>query len=96
LLNVGFVYLVSLVEWVSNPIPVNKKKGNIHVCMDFHDLNNAYPEDNFLTPFINQILNECVGRIVSSFMDGFSGYKQIEIKPEYQHKITFVCPWIYF
>ena len=26
-------------------------------------------------------------------MDGFSGYNQIQIKPEDQHKITFICPW---
>jgi hypothetical protein len=26
-------------------------------------------------------------------MDGFSGYNQIQIKPEYQHKMTFICPW---
>jgi hypothetical protein len=26
-------------------------------------------------------------------MDGFSGYNQIQIKPEEQHKTTFICPW---
>jgi hypothetical protein len=26
-------------------------------------------------------------------MDGFSGYNQIQIKPEDQHKMTFICPW---
>jgi hypothetical protein len=26
-------------------------------------------------------------------MDGFSGYNQIQIKLEYQHKMTFICPW---
>ena len=25
LLNAGFIYLVPLTEWVSNPLPVNKK-----------------------------------------------------------------------
>ena len=28
-----------------------------------------------------------------SFMDGFSGYNQIQIKLEDQHKKTFICPW---
>ena len=27
------------------------------------------------------------------FMDGFSGYNQIQIKPEDQHKIAFIFPW---
>jgi hypothetical protein len=35
LLNVGFIYPVPLIEWVSNPIPIDKKQGTIHVCMDF-------------------------------------------------------------
>eukprot|EP00253_Pinus_taeda_P019998 PITA_19998 len=26
-------------------------------------------------------------------MDGFSGYNQISIHPEDQHKTTFICPW---
>jgi hypothetical protein len=93
LLNVGFIYLVPLTEWVSNLIPVNKKQGTICVCMEFHDLNKSCPKDNFLTPFIDQILDECAGSEVFSFMDGFSGYNQIQIKPEDQHKMEFICPW---
>ena len=93
LLNVGFIYLVPLTEWVSNTVPVNKKKGIIHVCMEFHDLKKACTKDNFPTPFIDQILDECVGSEVFYFMDGFSGYNQIHIKPKDQHKTTFICPW---
>ena len=26
-------------------------------------------------------------------MDGFSGYNQIQTKPEDQHKTAFICPW---
>jgi hypothetical protein len=26
-------------------------------------------------------------------MDGFSGYNQINIVPEDQHKTAFICPW---
>jgi hypothetical protein len=29
-------------------------------------------------------------------MDGFSGYNQIQIKPEDQHKTKFICPWCTF
>jgi hypothetical protein len=93
LLNDGFIYPVPLTEWVSNPIPVNKKQGTICVFMEFHDLNKECPKDNFQTPFIDQILDECVGSKVFSFMDEFSGYNQIQIKPEDQHKKTFIFPW---
>jgi hypothetical protein len=79
---------------VSNPVLANKKQGTIHVCMDFHDLSNAFLKDNFPTPFINHIVDECVGCEVFYFMDGFSRYNQIQIKPEDQHKMNFICPWV--
>jgi hypothetical protein len=74
---INYLMLVSstqfpLTELVSNPIPVNNKQGTICVCMYFGDLNKACPKDNFLTPFIDQSLNECVGSEVFSFMEGFS------------------------
>jgi hypothetical protein len=53
ILYVGFIYLVPLTEWVSIPIPINKKKGTIRVCMDFRVLNKARRKDNFPTPFID-------------------------------------------
>jgi hypothetical protein len=72
---------------------VNKKQGTIRVCMEFHALNKSCPKDNFLTPFIDQILDKCVDSEVFYFMDRFSGYNQIQIKLEDQHKTTFICPW---
>jgi hypothetical protein len=93
LFKAGFIYPVQLTQWVSNPIPVKKKQGTIRVCMEFHDLNKACPKDNFPTPFIDQIVDECIGYEVFYFMDGFSGYNQIQINPKDQHKTTFICPW---
>ena len=81
LLKYGFVYSVPLMKWLSNPVPVDKKQGTICVCTDFRDLNWAYPKDNFPTSFIDQILDECAESEVYSFMDSFSGYNHIQIKP---------------
>ena len=58
---------------------VMKKQGTIHVCVDYRDINRAYPKDNFPTPFIDQIINDCEGSELFSFMDGFSSYNPIEI-----------------
>jgi hypothetical protein len=44
-------------------------------------------------PFINQIIDNCVGSVIFSFMDGFSRYNQIDIFPVDQHKTTFIYPW---
>jgi hypothetical protein len=81
-LNVGFIYLVPLNVWVSNPVPVDTKKGITFLCMYFRDLNKECPKDNFPTPFIDQILDECARSKVFYFMDEFSGYNQIQIKPK--------------
>ena len=93
LVKAGFTYLVPLNEWVLNLILVDKKQGTIRVCTDFRDLNRACPKDNFPSPFIDQILDECAGSEVFSFMDSFSRYNQIQIKPENKHKTAFICPW---
>jgi hypothetical protein len=89
----GFIYPIAYTSWVSNPVPVDKKKGSIRVCTEFRDLNNACPKDNFPTPFIDQIIDDCAGHEALSFMDGFSGYNQIQIHLADQYKTAFITPW---
>ena len=93
LLKVGFIYPVPLTEWVSNIVPVNKKQDTIRVCIDVTDLNKACPKNNFPTLHIDQIIDNYAGSVIFSFMDGFSGYNQIEILPSDQHKTAFIFPW---
>jgi hypothetical protein len=61
--------------------------------VDYRDLNKDFPKDNFPTPFIDHIIDDCDRCKVFSFMDGFSGYNQIEIILEDQHKTAFICLW---
>jgi hypothetical protein len=93
LLKVGFIYSVDLTDWVSNLISVDKKQGTIRVCVDYRDINKACHKDNFPTSFVDQIVDDCAGSEIFSLMDGFSGYNQINIVPEDQHKTAFICPW---
>ena len=87
----GFIYPIEYTTWVSNPVPILKKHGTIRVCTNFRDLNKACPKDNFPTPFIDQIIYECAGHEVLSFMDGFSGYNQITIRCA---KIFLIGSWL--
>jgi hypothetical protein len=89
----GFIYPIAYTSWVSNPVPINKKQGTIHVCTEFCDLNHACPKDNFPTPFIDQIIDDYADHEALSFMDNFSGYNQIQIHPVDQYKTTFTTPW---
>jgi hypothetical protein len=93
LLKSGFIYPIPLTEWVSNIVSVAKKQGTIHVCVDYRDINKACPKYNYPTPFIDQIIDNCAGSFIFSFMDGFFGYNQIDILPADQHKTTFIFPW---
>jgi hypothetical protein len=44
-------------------------------------------------PFIDQIIDDCAGHEALSFMDGFSGYNQIQIHLTVQCKTAFTTPW---
>jgi hypothetical protein len=88
----GFVYHLSLTDWVSNIVLVMKKQGTNCVCVDYRDINKACPKDNYPTPFFDQIVDDCVESEIFSLMDGFSSYNQINILPTDQHKTSFIFP----
>ena len=50
-------------------------------------------KDNYPLPKMDHILQKVVGAERISMMDGFSGYNQIKVLPEYQEKTTFTTPW---
>ena len=58
--------------------------------MDFIDLNNACPKDNFPLPRIDQLVDSTAGHELLTFMDAFSGYNQILMKEEDWEKTAFV------
>jgi hypothetical protein len=61
--------------------------------VDFRELNKATYRDYFPLPFIDQVLDTLSGKRYFSFLDGFSGYNQIQISSEHQDKTTFTYPW---
>lgn len=79
-------------DWVSNIVLATKKQGPIRVCVDYRDINKACTKDNYPTPYINQIVDDFTENKIFSFMDGFSGYNQINILPIIQPKTIFICP----
>eukprot|EP00253_Pinus_taeda_P024988 PITA_24988 len=93
LLNVNFIYPISDSQWVSPLVIVPKKNGKWRVCIDYRELNKATLKDHFPLPFIDQVLDTLAGKKYFSFLDGFSGYNQIQVTPEDQEKTTFTCPW---
>ncbi|MCO5586554.1 hypothetical protein L7F22_040495 [Adiantum nelumboides] len=93
LLKVGFIYPVSNFEWVSPVVVIHKKNGKWRVYIDYKPLNTATKRDHFSLPFQDEILNEVAGHERYTVCDGYSGYYQIRIAEEDQHKTTFIIPW---
>ena len=63
------------------------------VCIDYKKLNDGTRKDHFPLPFVDQMLETVVGHEIYCFLDGYSGYNQIEIALEEQDKTTFTCPF---
>eukprot|EP00253_Pinus_taeda_P026620 PITA_26620 len=93
LLDVNFIYPIFDSKWVFPLVVVLKKNGKWRICVDYRELNKATQKDHFPLPFIDQVLDTLAGKKFFSFLDGFSGYNQIQIALEYQDKTTFTCPW---
>ena len=62
------------------------------VCIDYRKLNSVTKKDHYPLPFIDQILERLSGQNFYCFLDGYSGYNQIEIHENDQEKTTFTCP----
>ena len=60
-LNVGFLSVVEYPEWLANVVPVPKKDGKVRVCVDFRDLNNARPKDDFPLQHIDMLVDRTAG-----------------------------------
>ncbi|KAI5338184.1 hypothetical protein L3X38_017455 [Prunus dulcis] len=70
LINVGFIREVQYPTSLASIVPV--KNGQIRICIDFRDLNNACPKDEFPLPITELLVDVTTGFGASSFMDRFS------------------------
>ena len=62
------------------------------MCIDYRKLNSVTKKDHYPLPFPDQILEKLSGQNFYCFLDGYSGYNQIEIHKQDQEKSTFTCP----
>ena len=63
------------------------------VCIDYRTLNEVTIKYHFPIPFMDQLLERISGHPFYCFLDGYSGYFQIEIAAEDQENTTFTCPF---
>ena len=76
LLASGFSLEVLHLDWLANPVLVEKKKDNPNVtvvwrmCIDYTNLNKACPKDPFPFPWIDQVIDSTAGCELLSFEIG--------------------------
>ena len=82
LLAANFIREVYYLEWLADVVMVKKANRKWRMCVDFKDLNNACPKDNFPLPKIDQLIDSTTGHKLRTFMNAFSGYNQIQMAKE--------------
>ena len=86
-------YLKSVLPgWLSNIVGMKKRNGKWRVCVNFTNLNRAWPKDLFTIPKIDQFVDTTYGHLRMSFLDAFQRYDQIALAPENQEKTSFISP----
>ena len=64
-------------------MPTTRLTTGWRVCIDYRRLNEVTRKDHFPLPFMNQLLEIIYGHPFYCFLDGYSGYFQIEITVGY-------------
>ena len=90
LVEANFMKEVFYPDWLANMVMVKKSNDKWRMCVDFTDLNKAYPKDSFSLPRIDQLVDSTIGHKLLSFMDAFSGYNHILMDEDNQKKTSFI------
>ena len=69
------------------------KNGEIRLCVDFRDLNQASLKDHHPLPSMEFFLSKVSGSERFSFLDGFSSYNQVLVKESNRYKTAFTTKW---
>ncbi len=77
--------------WVSPIVvaPKPKSPGQVRVCVDMRQANQAIKRERHVTPTIKEIIGDLNGAKVFSKLDLNQGYNQLELAPESRYITTF-------
>ncbi|GKB73271.1 hypothetical protein Tco_0934683 [Tanacetum coccineum] len=88
LIDAGIMKEVHYHNWLSNPVMVKKHDDSWRMCVDFKDLNKAYPKDGYPLPEIDWKVESLYGFPFKCFL--YKGYHQIKMAKEDEEKTTFI------
>ncbi|GJX94677.1 reverse transcriptase domain-containing protein [Tanacetum coccineum] len=90
LVDAGIIKEVYYHSWLSNPVMVKKQDGSWRMCVDFKDLNKAFPQDGYPQPKIDWKVESLCGYPLKCFLDAYKGYHQIKMVEEDEEKTAFI------
>ena len=74
MLKERIIYPIHHSTWISNIVLVKKKNGEIRICIDFRNLNQASLKDNYAFPNMDHLLQIVASMEMMSMLDSFSRY----------------------
>ena len=70
---------------------VRKKSGDIHLCVDYRELNKKTQKDTYPLPLPDEVQDKLANSTIFSTLDLQCGYWQMPVNPQDRHKTAF-CP----
>ena len=80
-------------DWVNSCVCVTKKNGDIRLCLDPKDLNQAIKRPHYPTPTFDDVVSRLHGAKWFSILDARSGYWNIQLDDESKLLTTFNTPF---
>ena len=76
LIEEGFIRELMYPTGIANIMPARKKNVQLHIYVDFTDLNDACSKDNFPLPVTELMIESTIGHEVLSFIDCTARYNK--------------------
>lgn len=71
LLVAKFIEEIEYLDWLSSVVVVKKSNNKWRMCVDYTDLNKAWPKDHYPLRSIDHLIDATTGYHVLSFLDAF-------------------------
>jgi len=79
--------------WVANLVPIEKKNGDIRLCVDSRNSNEASLRENYPLPNMDRMLQEVTGSEMPYMLDGSPGYNQVLVVEDNKAETAFTTSW---
>ena len=80
-----------LSSWMAPAVFVQKKTGDIRICVDYQELNKKTVKDTYLLPCPDEVQERLSGSVIFSTLDLRNRYWQLPVNPADCYKTAF-CP----